>query len=160
MFEVILAVVVSSVLMTVAVSAHVAHRHGHDVSEYSPIDSASQDSTPYDGFVHHLCEYMRMHDQRYSLERPKVIEDFKEEMRNWNGEYKPVAKAFSKIGGEGTLDTIFRKYAKGHHAGEIGQMVKENYTDKEITRLILDEAWQHDRMPKVNKNLWKTIMRG
>ncbi len=159
MFEIVLAVVISTVLATVAVNAHVAYHHEHDAYKHSPIDSAFHDSTPYDGFVHHLCEYMRMHDQRYSLERPKVIEDFKEEMRAWNGEYKPVAEAFSKMGDVGAIDTIFRKYGDGHHAGEIVEMT-EGYTDKEITRLILEEAWLHGRMPKVNKNLWKTIMRG
>ncbi len=81
-------------------------------------------------------------------------------MKNWNGEYEPVAKAFSKMGDVEAIDKIFHNYGDGHHAGEVEQMFEENYIDKEITRLILEEAWQHGRMPKVNKNWWKTIMRG
>lgn len=148
MFDFILIATMFSVLLSVAVSTGVAKSYMPD----SETDS-NPHTTPYDEFVDYLCKYS---DEK-SILREDFIRNFEKEMKDWNGEYKPVAEAFCKMGENGDMSRIFNVYGLRHHLFEIKRMRRENYPTGEITKLIMTEARNHHRLHKTDKRFFKAI---
>ena len=149
MFEVIFAAVVSSVLLSVAVAAGVAH-HAH----YKPPNDVN-DINKY--FVDSLLEYNHVNE----LERKEYVTKVRDHMKS-ESDHDTIATAFLQLG-KANMDTIYNTLAKeqSHHFRELIEMyfsmdMPPEQVRRELMKHLIDHKYVRMRKDMEGCN-WKKV---